>query len=194
MILRPVWRLITQIVLFLLLLPAASSAQCVSGAEVTTYSGKRIVQQNLGDDPQIRVTTGRRPGTPIAYIVTDERNTILKWSIDETIDLSGISECKIRVWAISFAGRVTAETGELVDRARLASICYALSDNFVEIENTGERACQTPNAILVKDADLQPNNSYTWTRDNVYLLDGIVVLEEGATLIIQARYRHQGKN
>ncbi|MEM1319659.1 MAG: T9SS type A sorting domain-containing protein [Bacteroidota bacterium] len=41
------------------------------------------------------------------------------------------------------------------------------------------------NTITITDNDLQGNQSYTWTSDNIYLLDGFVFLEEGGTLCIQ---------
>ena len=40
--------------------------------------------------------------------------------------------------------------------------------------------------VTITDADLQANTTYNWTKDNVYLLDGPVVLEEGGVLNIEA--------
>ncbi|MCB9081180.1 MAG: T9SS type A sorting domain-containing protein [Lewinellaceae bacterium] len=40
--------------------------------------------------------------------------------------------------------------------------------------------------VTIKDADLQGNQTYSWTNDKVYLLDGYVFLEAGSKLTIQA--------
>jgi hypothetical protein len=40
--------------------------------------------------------------------------------------------------------------------------------------------------ITITDADLTAGNTYNWTANNVYLLDGTVYLEAGATLNIEA--------
>lgn len=39
--------------------------------------------------------------------------------------------------------------------------------------------------IVVRDADLQGGQTYTWTNDHVYLLDGFVFLEAGGVLHIE---------
>ncbi len=40
--------------------------------------------------------------------------------------------------------------------------------------------------IMITDQDLLAGESYTWTNDNIYLLDGQVVLENGGMLTIEA--------
>jgi hypothetical protein len=40
--------------------------------------------------------------------------------------------------------------------------------------------------ITIKDSDLEAGQAYTWTKDNVYLLDGYVFLEAGGILNIEA--------
>ncbi|HLF64864.1 MAG TPA: hypothetical protein VI603_13965, partial [Saprospiraceae bacterium] len=40
--------------------------------------------------------------------------------------------------------------------------------------------------ISIMDADLQGGQTYTWTKNNTYLLDGLVFLEEGGVLNIEA--------
>jgi hypothetical protein len=41
------------------------------------------------------------------------------------------------------------------------------------------------NLTTITDADLEPGETYVWTSDNEYLLDGIVFVEEGAELYIE---------
>ncbi|NJL74531.1 MAG: T9SS C-terminal target domain-containing protein [Saprospiraceae bacterium] len=47
--------------------------------------------------------------------------------------------------------------------------------------------------ITIKDGDLQANQTYNWTSNNVYLLDGFVYLETGGKLIIEPGTVIKGK-
>lgn len=47
--------------------------------------------------------------------------------------------------------------------------------------------------VVITDDDLQAGTTYNWTNDNVYLLDGLVVLEEGGQLNIEAGTVIKGK-
>ncbi|MDB4728005.1 T9SS type A sorting domain-containing protein [Saprospiraceae bacterium] len=47
--------------------------------------------------------------------------------------------------------------------------------------------------IVIQDGDLQGGQTYTWTSDNTYMLDGTVFLETGGTLIIEAGTTIYGK-
>jgi hypothetical protein len=40
--------------------------------------------------------------------------------------------------------------------------------------------------VTITDADLVGNTTYNWTSDNTYILDGLVYLEEGGRLNIEA--------
>ncbi len=44
---------------------------------------------------------------------------------------------------------------------------------------------QGQNTIIIKDSDLQGGQTYTWTNDYIYLLDGFVYLEAGGVLYIE---------
>lgn len=49
------------------------------------------------------------------------------------------------------------------------------------------------NVVTVTDADIGPGDQVTWTSDNVYVLDGFVFVEEGATLTIEPGTVIKGK-
>ena len=40
--------------------------------------------------------------------------------------------------------------------------------------------------VNVTDSDIEAGDTVRWTADNVYILDGLVIVEEGATLHIDA--------
>lgn len=50
---------------------------------------------------------------------------------------------------------------------------------------TAALTLRAQNEVIVRDADLQGGQTYTWTSDKVYLLDGFVYLEEGGVLHIE---------
>ena len=47
--------------------------------------------------------------------------------------------------------------------------------------------------VTITDADLVGNTTYNWTKDNVYILEGLVYLEEGGVLNIEAGTVIKGK-
>ncbi|SHK58554.1 T9SS type A sorting domain-containing protein [Rhodothermus profundi] len=49
------------------------------------------------------------------------------------------------------------------------------------------------NVVTITDADIGPGDQVTWTSDNIYLLDGFVFVEEGATLTIEPGTIIKGK-
>lgn len=54
-------------------------------------------------------------------------------------------------------------------------------------------ASQSGNVITVTDASIQAGETVFWTADNTYVLDGIVWVDEGATLYIEAGTVIKGK-
>jgi len=48
------------------------------------------------------------------------------------------------------------------------------------------------NTVVIQDGDLEGGQTYNWTNDNIYQLDGFVYLEEGGTLNIEAGTVIQG--
>ncbi|RMF20797.1 MAG: T9SS C-terminal target domain-containing protein [Bacteroidetes bacterium] len=65
----------------------------------------------------------------------------------------------------------------------LYSLCLLLPAGVLNAQET----------ITIKDEDLQGGQTYTWTKDNVYQLDGFVYLEEGGVLNIEAGTLIKGK-
>lgn len=58
-------------------------------------------------------------------------------------------------------------------------LLYLLFLSFYSYFLTGQE-------IVITDSDLQGDTEYTWTKDNTYLLDGVVFLERGGVLNIEA--------
>ncbi len=76
------------------------------------------------------------------YLITDQNNTIIKVMAGnlENFDVGG--PATKRVWGISYMGQLTARVGLNIEHDFLASKCYALSENYVEIIRTSPSSGQ----------------------------------------------------
>jgi hypothetical protein len=66
-------------------------------------------------------------------------------------------------------------------------------DGWTFLSQAGYVEAPGSQTVTITDASLAAGQSYTWTRDNIYLLDGLVYVEEGATLTIEPGTLIQGK-
>jgi hypothetical protein len=73
--------------------------------------------------------------TPIAFLVTDERNVIVEVSLKPVIDFEPYGPRRLRVWALSFVGDLLAQPGMDAAVDKLATVCHELSLNFIPIYN-----------------------------------------------------------
>jgi len=131
--------LLQALSLFLLLGPVANAqfpVQCIDFATVSVFGGGSSITTCEGDG--LEETYDFRTSTlamPFGYLITDENNTILRVSIDNTLSFEGLGEGSLRVWAFSWLGQVIAEPGQNAETAELATVCSALSTNFIPITN-----------------------------------------------------------
>lgn len=68
-----------------------------------------------------------------SYVITDESNIIIAFAEDDRFDFENLTADKVRVWGVSYVGRVQAEVGDELTTVDFASGCFDLSDNFVEV-------------------------------------------------------------
>ena len=142
-------------VLLFCFLSTTISAQCISGINITTKAGEtelRRCSRQINFPDIVRFTTQSVP-TPVAYVVTDLENKILLVSLSSKMDLTNLGAGEFRVWAFSYAGQVQAEIGENVMETNLGSICGALSNNYVTLENFAVDACFTIQFLHSNDND-----------------------------------------
>ncbi|MEQ8702668.1 MAG: T9SS type A sorting domain-containing protein [Phaeodactylibacter sp.] len=97
------------------------------GTEIITCEG-----DGLAETYDFRTST---LAMPFGYLITDENNIILEVSIDNTLSFEGLGEGNFRVWAFAWLGQITAEPGQDAATAGLATICGALTTNFIPVVN-----------------------------------------------------------
>lgn len=160
------------------------NAQCVEGLTVAAENGQtEFYACATGDVSDLRFEASSYP-TPVAFALTDGSNTLLDYNNKGQFDFSGLDEGVYRVWAFSYAGQITASPGQNAGEVQLASLCSALSNNFVTI-NTEEisggtvAAAATPFSCNSNRADVtafstdSPTSNYAYvvTDENNVILD-----------------------
>ncbi len=107
----------------------------IAGSTVSTQDGLTMVATCPGDGVAdiIRfdsITTGISQFT---YVVTDSANVILGVPPGDAVDFEDAGTGTCRVWGLTYTGDVLAMIGDTATAVDLASGCFALSDNFVEV-------------------------------------------------------------
>jgi hypothetical protein len=118
------------------LLPLASATAQCGPSMVTTAAGDTVLYTCPGDQmadlvPLMNTAT---PGQEFAYIVTDANNIILAvpGAVTEIdVEEAGVGVC--RVYGVTYQGTLTAEEGQNVTMADLATGCEQLSSNFISL-------------------------------------------------------------
>ncbi|MFM9950785.1 MAG: hypothetical protein ACKV1O_22800, partial [Saprospiraceae bacterium] len=115
---------------------AQQTAECIQNAAIATTSGatELFVCQGDGVSNVIRFKT-KIISTPAAYLVTDAAGNILFVTFNPTINFENLPPGSLRVYALSYIGQLLAAPGLNIFTDPLGSICYALTTNFVSINN-----------------------------------------------------------
>lgn len=70
---------------------------------------------------------------PYAFVVTDEDNNILGISNDGQVDFTDATPGTCRLWGVAYVGEFLGQVGDDLLATNLATACFELSSNFVEI-------------------------------------------------------------
>lgn len=119
---------------FLLAFPAESFAQC-QGGTVSTTSGATTSYTCPGDGSPdvISFANTSTATTSYTYVITDDQNNILGLPPGNSADFEGAGQGTCRVWGLSYTGTLSAMTGQNAATATLATGCFDLSSNFIEV-------------------------------------------------------------
>ncbi len=115
---------------------AQTNVECISDATISAQGNVDEISICQGDDlPDVVRFRTSTLATPFGYVVTDENNNILLVTLSSVIDLEGLPQGNLRVWAFSFIGELLAEPGMNAATDQLGSICSALTTNFITISS-----------------------------------------------------------
>jgi hypothetical protein len=128
---------------------AYSQTACIEGT-IQAAGGATSITNCEGDGFSGVVRFRTTPSAmPFAFLITDENNIIIQVSLSNFINLEDLPQGAYRVWAFSYLGQVTAEPGQDAANAQLASLCYQLTSNYIQIINVvpdGETVATTDGA------------------------------------------------
>jgi uncharacterized protein len=117
-------------------LQAQNGGSCLRNIRVSTWSGLSSIDicQGDGTNDIFRFRTSSQ-AMLFAYLITDENDVILGISTSQYINLEGYPQGALRVYAFSYMGGITAQIGQHAFSGNLASICSALTINFVSVNS-----------------------------------------------------------
>lgn len=113
--------------------------KCLQNLTISTSYGETISTQcsssNGTDSEVIRFRTNTS-ATSIGFLIVNEQNVIVHQTTNPFINFTGFNESSLRVYAFSFLGRLNSNVGSSLDTTILASRCYELSKNYIQVSNT----------------------------------------------------------
>ncbi|MEL7427170.1 MAG: hypothetical protein AAFN81_29525, partial [Bacteroidota bacterium] len=173
---------------FALLLCGSVQAQfpCFPG-QISLRTGFEASFCDDGSGPAIIRFSSKPAALPRAYVVVNEADEIVYIGYSSTIDFAGLGD-NLRVYAFSLIGSITAEVGDNINDTELASGCFALSSNFIEIDSNGGQEGGTleggPFTFCVGDgeADMIEPGSITLS-DNVSANSAWVVTDDQGNIL-----------
>lgn len=112
---------------------AQNGSLCVE-ASIEIREGSTTITCEPGAQTWIRFRTSK-VNTPYGYIVTDQSGTMLRISISDKVSFIGLPGGQLRVYAFSYIGLVLAQEGDNLFTADLASVCSAISPNYIGVLN-----------------------------------------------------------
>lgn len=108
------------------------------GGTVSTIDGSSSEFVCVGDNNLDEITfTTTSSNSLYAYFITYEDNTIVGiLDNNSTFQFNDLPEGVCRVYGVAYGGVLTAQVGDLFAEVPIASECFDISDNFVEIIKT----------------------------------------------------------
>ena len=108
------------------------------GGTVSTIDGKSSAFVCVGDNNLDEITfTTTSSNSLYAYFITYEDNTIVGiLDNNNTFQFNNLPQGICRVYGVAYGGVLTTQVGDLFAEVPIASECFDISDNFVEIIKT----------------------------------------------------------
>lgn len=194
----------------LLSLQAQNGGSCLRNIRVSTWSGLSSIDicQGDGTNDIYRFRTSSQ-AMLFAYLITDENDIILGISTSQYINLEGYPQGALRVYAFSYMGSVTAQIGQHAFSGNLASICSALTINFVAVNSVNPDGGQIaftdgavsafrcvnntdPSILHLQTTSLANAYAYVLTNDDDLIIDYSLTPNVDASMLQGGLYRIYG--
>lgn len=109
----------------------------VDGGTVSLVNGENTFLACAADGSPDLVqvqSTANEPGVDYTWLLTDENNEILAVSSAPEFDFDNAFPGTYRIWGLGYTGALTAAPGQIAGSIPLASECFSLSLNYVEVQ------------------------------------------------------------
>lgn len=104
------------------------------GGTVSTTEGESTIYTCPGDgNPDVVNFSNSIDNRFYAFVVTDDQNRILQTLEANSADFEQAGEGICRVWGVAFVGDLNVNPGAVITEESLASECFSLSNNYVEV-------------------------------------------------------------
>ena len=117
------------------------------------------------------------PGASYAYVFTNENNSILGLTFQNSFDFDGAGIGVTRIWGVSFTGTFTGNFADIITNVSLSDECYSLSNNFLTIIR------DVPNGGAVATTEGETEILICQGLD-----DGLVIVENTSTSLAAYTY------
>lgn len=108
----------------------------VDGGTVSLIGGGNTYlacADNGTPDVALVESTANEPGVNYTWLLTDEANEIFAISSTASFNFDNYAPGTYRIWGLGYTGSLSAVPGQFAGSVALASECFALSLNFVEV-------------------------------------------------------------
>ena len=139
-----------------------SQRRCQTDARVSVaFTGDTLITTCTSDDVNSLVRFQVELfAQAFAYVTVNEEGRIARIGYSNFINFDMLPAGEYRVYAFSIYGRIAAREGDVFEGARLATICFGLTDNFVTVIN----GAAGPDDVSIATAD--GATSYTFCPDD----------------------------
>lgn len=85
------------------------------------------------EDTQLELVSTSSSNVGYVYVLTDTLNQVIQLSQESLIDFGPVDPGNYRVWGLSYTGSINDIIGLELTSAEVATSCFELSENFVEV-------------------------------------------------------------
>lgn len=158
-------RKLITLILLNLYFAAIGIAQCVEAHKISTQFGETSPIFTCPSDNRSDLITFKSDVDSINYffVFTNQNNLILDFRTNGTVDFERAPRTVFRVYAVAYKGTPTVSIGRNLSTARLATGCFTISENFIEVNIAAPVAGQIVANGVQEALTFCPNDPTTQT-------------------------------
>ncbi|GAB5552509.1 MAG: hypothetical protein Sapg2KO_21000 [Saprospiraceae bacterium] len=104
-----------------------------AGGMINFLDGSTSISVCTSDDSILPVQNSEASNTPYAYILTDDNNSVISFTSESNLDLTGLAPQNYRIYGAAFTGNLQLESESDIFTSALSDGCFDLSENFLSL-------------------------------------------------------------